>query len=96
MSARLRMVASILLPAVLVSAVLDSGVGLGFHVKCKIAQAASREEQPTHDGYVEPEVLDGDLGLAFDVCRWPVYVRANICHSGTPFATKSSSPLPAR
>ena len=62
-------------------------LGLGFHVQWKRALAACREARRARGEFVEPEVLGGVIGLAFDVTFWPVYLQANIYHDGTPFAT---------
>jgi len=62
------------------------GIGLGFHLKWKSELTACRQEQMAQGEFVEPEVFDGALGLAFDMTYWPVYARANIHLFGAPFA----------
>ncbi|MEN8171930.1 MAG: hypothetical protein ABFS03_03530 [Chloroflexota bacterium] len=63
------------------------GVGLGFHFKWQGELDACRERQIAQGQFVEPEVFGGMIGLLFDVTSWPWYVRANILHWGTAFAT---------
>jgi hypothetical protein len=72
---------------VLILAVVYLGLGLGFHLGWKSAQDACREVRSARGEFVEPEVLGGALGLAFDVTYWPVYAWANVRLDGTPFAT---------
>jgi hypothetical protein len=87
---RVHRVASRLLLLVMVLALVYVGLGVGFHVKWHSALADCREAQVAAGEFVEPEVLGGALGLAFDVAFWPVYARANIYRWGTPFATPCS------
>lgn len=62
-------------------------IGLGFHFTWNSALEACREARIARGEVVEPEVFGGAVGLAFDVTSWPFYVRANIYHWNTPFAT---------
>jgi hypothetical protein len=62
-------------------------IGLGFHLKWKSALTACSEARKARGEFVEPEVLGGPLGLAFDMTFWPVYAWANMTRDGTPFAT---------
>ena len=63
------------------------GLGIGFHFKWHSALATCRETRIAQGEYVEPEVLGGALGFAFDVVFWPTYLRANINLDGIPFTT---------
>jgi hypothetical protein len=74
----------------LVIALFYLGLGLGFHIKWKSALDTCRAAQMAHGEFVEPEVFENALGMIFDVTYWPVYLRANIYHFGTPFATPCS------
>jgi hypothetical protein len=83
----LRVIISRLLLILLIFAMLYLLIGLGFHITWKSALADCREARMARGEFVEPEVFGNVIGLAFDLTYWPVYVRANIYHDGTPFAT---------
>ena len=70
----------------LIAALIYLGLGLGFHIKWKGTLEACRAERQARGEFVEPKVLPLP-GIFFDVTSWPVYVRANLRHAGTPFAT---------
>ena len=71
----------------LVAALVYVGIGVGFHVRWKCAQAACRDARIARGEFVEPETFGPVISLAFDVINWPIYARANLHHFGTPFAT---------
>jgi hypothetical protein len=71
----------------LISVLIYSGIGVGFHVGWKRAQAACQDALMAQGEFVEPEMFSGVIGLAFDVAFWPVYAAANIRLDGTPFAS---------
>ena len=83
-----RRLAFVLLALVL----LYLALGLGFHFKWKSDLEECRALRRAQGEFVEPEVLGGVIGLAFDVTMWPVYAAANMYHDGTPFATPCTHP----
>lgn len=62
-------------------------IGLCFHARWHIALAECQKATLAEGKFVEPEVFDNVLGLAFDVIFWPLYAWANIHLDGTPFST---------
>lgn len=72
--------------ALLFVVLLYLAVGLAFHIAWERADAACRAELATQGVFVEPR-LGGPVALLFDVTNWPVYVMANVLHTGTPLAT---------
>jgi hypothetical protein len=80
-------IVSSILPILLILILVYLGLGLGFHFKWKGELAACREARMDRGEFVEPAVFWAPLALTFDVIYWPVYIRANINHDGTPFMT---------
>lgn len=76
-----------LLSIPLVLALVYVGIGLGFHIRWKCAQAACRDARIARGEFVEPETFGPVISLVFDVTHWPIYAWANVYHFGTPFAT---------
>jgi hypothetical protein len=72
---------------VLFLVLIHIGIGVGFHIGWKRAQADCRHAMMARGEFVEPEVFGGIIGLAFDGAFWPVYYAANVRLDGTPFAT---------
>jgi hypothetical protein len=68
-------------------ALVYAGIGLGFHVRWKRAQAACRDARIARGEFVEPETFGPVISLVFNVINWPICARANLHHFGTPFAT---------
>lgn len=62
-------------------------LGTAFHCAWKGAQVACRQARAARGEFVEPEVFGGIVGWAFVVAYWPVYIWANMYHTGTPLAT---------
>ena len=83
----IRKIASRLLLLFLAIALIYLTIGLGFHFAWNSALEACREARMARGEFVEPQVFGGIVGMVFDMTSWPFYVRANIYHWGTPFAT---------
>jgi len=71
----------------LIATLVYVGIGLGFHVRWRRAQAACRNARIARGEFVEPETFGPMISLFFDVTHWPIYAWANVHHFGTPFAT---------
>ncbi len=71
----------------LIATLVYVGIGVGFHVRWRRAQAACRNARIARGEFVEPETFGPVISPVFDVTHWPIYARANVHHFGTPFAT---------
>lgn len=70
----------------LIVALVYVGIGLGFHIRWKRAQAVCRETQIARDEFVEPETFGPVSSLVFDVINWPIYAWANVHHFGDHYS----------
>ncbi len=62
-------------------------LGLSFHSKWSAELAKCNATLREQGEFVEPEIFNTGVGIAFNVAFWPIYGMANMYHDGTPFAT---------